>query len=281
MKISEILKNTTQILHASGVAEPAREAKSLLAFTLNKNHTFLVAHSEYELSVEEENRFQNFVERRARREPFQYIVGRQEFFGLDFALTPDVLIPRPETEMMVEAAIDFLRGQDTPFFCEIGIGSGCVAVSVLHSIETARAVGSDVSENALKIAKRNAEIHRVAERLELRISDVYDNLRAEIFHLIVANPPYIPKTDVENLQAEVRDFEPRTALTGGDDGLSIVEKIVAGAPRFLRPNGFLLMEIGINQVARVERLFDKKIWAEVEILPDLQRIPRTVKALKK
>jgi release factor glutamine methyltransferase len=278
MKFFEVLKTASEILRKSGVGNAPREAKSLLAFVLNKNQTFLIAHSEYELSFEEEKRFRDLVARRARREPFQYIVGRQEFCGLDFSLTPDVLIPRPETEMIVEAAIEIL--ENNARFCEVGIGSGCIAVSILRSVATASAIGLDISEKALKVALKNAEIHRVEKRLELKISDVFENLRYQKFDLIVSNPPYIPREDVRILQPEVRDFEPLTALTDDGDGLSIIKKIIADAPKFLKSDGFLIMEIGINQANDVEAMFDNKVWREVEILPDLQGIPRTVKANK-
>ncbi len=281
MKISEILKSAAPVLQSGGVDQANREAKSLLAFVLSVNQTFLIAHSEYELSVEEEKRFRELVRRRARREPFQYIVGRQEFYGLDFAVTKDVLIPRPETEMLVETAIEYLQKKDNPIFCEVGIGSGCIAVSVLHSVTAASAIGLDISAEALQIAARNAKTHRISERLDLKISDVFSNLENDFFDLIVTNPPYIPNADIENLQPEVRDFEPLTALTDGGSGLFIIGKIIQDAPHFLKPNGCLLMEIGINQADEVAKMFDKKLWLQVEILPDLQNIPRMVKAFIK
>jgi len=278
--VSETLKEASAILLKSEITEPGREAVSLLAFALHKDKTFLIAHSEYELSFEEEKRFQDFVTRRARREPFQYIVGRQEFYGLDFALTPDVLIPRPETEMIVEAAIEIFQAKENAKFCEVGIGSGCIAVSILHLVETASAIGLDISAKALEVARKNAETHQVLERLKLQISDVFEHLTNEKFDLIVSNPPYIPREDVKTLQAEVREFEPLTALTDGGDGLSIIKKIIADAPKFLESNGFLIMEIGINQEGDARAMFDSRVWREVEVLPDLQGIPRTVKARK-
>jgi len=280
--ISETLKQATEILQASGIVEARREAKSLLAFVLDKNQTFLVAHSEYELSVEEKTQFQAVLERRASREPFQYIVGRQEFCGLDFTVTKDVLIPRLETEMLVEAAIEILRKNAR--FCEVGIGSGCISVSILHQVKTASAIGLDASERALAIAERNAKTHRVLERLELKLSNVFDNLqdeKDEKFDLIVSNPPYISSEEMKTLQREVRDFEPHIALTDGKNGLSIVEKIIGTAPNFLKADGFLLMEIGFNQAIKVQEMFDKAIWREVEILPDLQSILRMVKVRKR
>jgi release factor glutamine methyltransferase len=309
--IAENLKNAAALLSQSGVAEPRREAALMLAFTLEKDRTFLVAHSERDLSPEEETRFKVFVARRARREPFQYIVGRQEFYNLDFSVTPEVLIPRPETELLVENAIEILRGKSAPRFCEIGVGSGCVSISILHANKSARAVAVDISEGALKVAEKNAARHRVSERLDLKISDVFDALDeekfsvdgklsleeksssdedfsstgksfsiGEKFDLIVSNPPYIARAEIENLQAEVRGYEPAAALTDEADGFRIIEKIISGAPRFLKPRSFMLLEIGFGQAARVREMFAARggVWRAVEILPDLQGIERAVKA---
>lgn len=276
--VSEILQKATEILQISGIAEPRREANSLLAFVLKKDKSFLFAHPEYELTEEEAANFQDFLNRRAAREPFQYIVGRQEFYKLDFLVTPDVLIPRPETELIVENAIEILRAVKNPRFCEVGIGSGCISVAILHEIKTACAVGLDVSENALRIAGINAERNAVAKRLELKISDVFTNISAERFNLIVSNPPYITSEDFSALQVEVREHEPKIALTDDKDGLSIIEKIVVESPRFLKSGGFLLMEIGFDQSNQVREMFDGQIWRSLEFLEDLQGIARMVKA---
>lgn len=276
--IDETLREAGKILHSSGVAQPRREASSLLALALEKSKTFLIAHPEYELSDEEENRFEKFLGRRASREPFQYIAGKQEFYGRDFLVNRSVLIPRPETEMIVETAIEILRCKKSATFCEVGIGSGCIAVSILREVETASAVGLDVSPQALEVAARNAETHKVSKRLELKISDVFEVLRAEKFDLIVSNPPYVPRQEFENLQPEVRDFEPLTALTDNRDGLSIVERIVVESPRFLDKDGFLLLEIGFGQADAARRMFTPENWRTFEIIPDLQGIPRTIKA---
>ncbi len=277
--ISEKLREATDNLQTSGISEPRREAVSLLAFSLQKDKTFLIAHPEYKLSTEEEKRFQEFLQRRAHREPFQYITGNQEFYGLDFAVTPDVLIPRPETELIVENAIKLLPKKAR--FCEVGIGSGCISISILHKVETAHAVGLDISENAMQIAEKNAKRHQVLDRLQLKISNVFEVLKDEKFDLIVSNPPYIPRQDFEILQTEVRDFEPKIALTDGKNGLSIIEKIINDAPQFLKLHAFLLMEVGFNQAIEVKEMFSPKIWQTIEILPDLQNIPRMVKAFKK
>ncbi len=280
MKISEILKKAAEILEQNGIAESRREAASLLAFSLQKDKTFLIAHSGYNLSNEEENQFLNFIERRAKREPFQHITGKQEFYGFDFFVTKDVLIPRPETEIIVENAIEILQTIENPNFCEVGVGSGCISVSILKNIKNAQAIGLDISEKALEIAEKNTRFHGVFDRLILKQSDVFGVLRGEKFDLIATNPPYIPQEDFATLQPEVRDFDPQIALTDGKNGLSIIEKIISDSPKFLKSRGFLLMEIGINQADSVKEMFSKKIWQTVEILPDFQTIPRTVKAWK-
>jgi release factor glutamine methyltransferase len=197
--IAEKLRAANEILQSSGIVESRREANSLLAFALEKDKTFLIAHPEYELSEAEENRFRDFLQRRARREPFQHIAGRQEFYGLNFEVNRNVLIPRPETELIVETAIEILRNKEISRFCEVGIGSGCITISILKKIETAIAVGLDISPQALEIAAGNAAKHEVLNRLELKISDIFEVLKDEKFDLIVSNPPYIPSEDIENL----------------------------------------------------------------------------------
>ncbi len=276
--IAEKLREASEILHSSGIIEPRREAYSLLALALEKDKTFLIAYPKYDLSGEEEKRFKDFLIRRASREPFQYIAGKQEFYRLDFAVTKDVLIPRPETELIVETAIEILRAKRNSNFCEVGIGSGCIAVSILHRVKNSNAIGLDISREALEIAARNAEAHEVLNRLELKISDVFEILKDEKFDLIVSNPPYIPSEEIENLQTEVRDFEPIIALTDGKEGLSIIEKIIVESPKFLKEEGFLLLEIGFGQADVVREIFAPETWRVIDILPDLQGIARTVKA---
>ncbi|MBC7900229.1 MAG: peptide chain release factor N(5)-glutamine methyltransferase [Saprospiraceae bacterium] len=278
MTISRHLIELSQILEAAGIDDPLREASSLLGFAINKDKTFIFAHPEYELTEIEAALFRTSVQRRAGREPFHYIVGRKEFFGLDFEVTPDVLIPRPETEMLVQHSIEILSEIEDPVFCEVGVGSGCIAISMLHVVQTASAVGLEISEGAIAVAKRNAERNDVANRLNLCHSNVYSALKKERFDLIVSNPPYVPAADIAGLQPEVRDFEPHGALTDGTEGLLIIETIVERSPEFLQSGCFLIMEIGIRQADNVKRLFDPSIWQAVEILPDFQSIPRMVRA---
>ena len=277
--VSESLLKATEILKNSGLAEARRDAASLLGYSLCRDRAYLIAHSDRILTEEENSRFLRLVERRASREPLQYITGKQEFYELEFTVTPDVLIPRPETELIVENAIEFLRGRDEPRFCEVGVGSGCIAVSVLHNSSHAFALGLDISAKALAVARKNAEKHGVSARLTLVQLDVFSVLKGGDFDLIVSNPPYIPAADIEKLQSEVRDHEPLNALTDGADGLSLIRRIVAESPAHLKPGGQLLMEIGYSQSEAVEALFDRTVWPELDIIPDLQGIPRMVKGI--
>lgn len=276
--IAQTLQEAGAVLKASGIDDPPRQAASLLALALEKDRTFLIAYPEYELTPEEESRFEGYLERRGKREPLQYIRGTQEFYGLEFEVSPGVLIPRPETEMLVEKAIEILKELGKGAFCEIGVGSGCIFASILHNVPTASAIGLDISAEALRVAGSNAKKHKVAARSVLKISDVFEGLGAEKFDLIVSNPPYIPKAEFDALQPEVRRFEPASALTDGGTGLSVIERIVGESPKFLKPRGFLLMEIGFGQADAVAEMFDKNVWHEVELVPDLQSIPRVVKA---
>ena len=283
LTIAEGLSEAADALRAAGVAEPRREAATLLMHALARDRAVLFAHDDEGLSDEDLARFRLWVARRAAGEPSQYITGRQEFYGLEFEVTPDVLIPRPETELLVETALGLLKPEASPAVCDVGTGSGCVAVAVLHERADARAVGLDISPAALRVAGRNAARHGVAARLRLLHSDCFDALRARQrddedarFRMIVSNPPYVAERDIEGLQREVRDHEPREALTPGGDGLGVVRRLVAESPDFLLPGGHLLCEIGFNQHEQVAALVNPRTWTRLDILRDLQGIPRTV-----
>ena len=274
--ISESLAKAESILGSNGVAEARRDAASLVMLATKKDKTFLYSHPDYELNELEVSSFESLLARRANREPLQYISGVQEFYGLEFEVTPDVLIPRPETELVVEHAIEMLRLRTSKRLCEVGIGSGCISISILHQLPEATAVGLDVSVSAIKVARRNSEKLGVRERLLLFESDVFENSPEDRFDMIVSNPPYVPSMDIVGLQSEVRDFEPHVALTDGQDGLSIISRIIDQSPRFLVNGGLLLMEIGFNQSPVVVKMYDPAIWKEPKMFPDLQGIPRLV-----
>lgn len=279
MNVSQALENATSALTKAGVPAARSEAASLLRYVLRKDAVFLIAHPDYELTDPEHDDFMVAVSRRSQREPFHYITGSREFFALEFDVEPGVLIPRPETEILVETAIETLRGLKEPRFCEIGVGTGCVAVSILNAVPQANCVALDISDRALKLAAVNAARHRVDERLTLLRADLFGNARGP-FHLVVSNPPYIPDPDFDDLQPEVR-FEPREGLLGGPDGLAVVRRLISESPAVLADGGGLLIEFGFGQAECVIGMFDKGVWMEVEVLPDLQGIPRVIKALLK
>jgi release factor glutamine methyltransferase len=283
--IAGALRAAALRLREAGVEDARREAGSLLAHTLERDRAFLFTHDADALAAEKLSAFRTFVERRASGEPLQYITGRQEFYGLDFEVTPDVLIPRPETELLVELALELLRPHQAPLFCDVGTGSGCIPVAMLQERSDACALALDISPKALEVARRNALRHGVEARLRTLVSDCFDALgagewRGTSFPLIVSNPPYIAERDIEGLQREVREHEPRFALTPGGDGLRIIHRLVAESPRFLEPRGHLLFEIGFGQHEEVAALIDPRAWKLLDIRPDLQGIPR-VAALRR
>lgn len=274
MSIAEVLREATQILQNAGVPEARREAGSLLSFVIGKDRTFLISHAEDELNDSQVNQFRGVVERRATGEPLQYITGVQDFFGREFRVTPDVLIPRPETELLIEAALDVNKTAKS--ICDIGTGSGCIALTLLCELNDARATAVDKSPAALEIAQFNAQKLSVAERVDFVISDCFDSLDPQEFDLILSNPPYVSAGVLAGLQREVRDHEPLIALSPGPDGLSIIRRLVGEAPAFLKRNGHLIMEIGFDQAEAVRELIDANLWELREIRPDLQSIPRIV-----
>jgi release factor glutamine methyltransferase len=283
LSINEAAGEAAEALRLSGVPEARREAASLLAYAVSRERAFLLAHPEYLLAPQEVSSFRRMVARRAAGEPLQYIKGRQEFFGLEFEVTPDVLIPRPETELLVETALDLLdKGNAPPLVCDVGTGSGCISVAILHERARATAVGLDISPQALRVAARNAARHNVAARLRLIASDCFAALdfSQPRFTMIVSNPPYVAEHALSGLQREVREHEPRFALSPGPDGLRIIRKLLVDAPRHLLPGGHLLLEIGFDQHAAVTALIEARVWQLLDIHKDLQGIPRIV-ALKK
>jgi release factor glutamine methyltransferase len=212
----------------------------------------------------------------------QYITGVQEFFNLKFAVTPDVLIPRPETELIVEAALEVLTPGAASIIADAGTGSGCIAISLLHEMAGAHAVGFDISANALEVARRNAERHAVNDRFALVHADGLSAFRRHpTFSAIVSNPPYIPAHEIDSLQQEVRDHEPLSALVAGDDGLLHIRMLVRDAVSRVQTGGYLIFEIGFDQSDAVRALVDVKRWDLIEVRKDLQNIPRVFVLRKK
>jgi release factor glutamine methyltransferase len=277
--IGEVVKEAAWELESAGVPEARREATSLLSFILGKDRTFLISHAEDQVADDSLERFHEFVERRATGEPLQYITGVQDFYGREFRVTPDVLIPRPETELLVEAALQIIGDSGAaPLICDVGTGSGCIAVTLLCEIAKAQAIAIDKSPAALEIAKLNAQNLSVADRALFVVSDCFKALDSSEhqFDLIVSNPPYVAAAALTGLQREVRDHEPVVALSPGPDGLSVIHRLIDEGPAFIKPGGYMLMEIGFDQGEALTRLVDGIAWELREIRPDLQGIPRIV-----
>lgn len=272
--IAESLRDATQILQNAGVPEARREAGSLLSYVIGKDRTFLIAHAENEIDDPSADQFRDVVERRAAGEPLQYITGTQNFFGREFRVTTDVLIPRPETELLVEAALEISKRPT--LICDVGTGSGCIALTLLCELNGTRAVAVDKSPAALEVARFNAQKLAVTDRVEFVVSDCFDSLDMRAFDLIVSNPPYVSAGVIAGLQREVRDHEPLIALSPGPDGLIIIRRLIQESPKFLNPTGHLIMEIGFDQGEAVQQLIDPTVWDLLEVRPDLQSIPRIV-----
>ena len=273
------MQEAAEVLRLEGVPEARREAGSLLQYVIQRDRTFLLSHPEYVLTAEEEKNFRLYLTRRANGEPLQYITGTQAFFGLDFEVTKDVLIPRPETELLVETALKLLgTDRSTPFICDLGTGSGCIAIALLYENQRASAIAIDVSEAAIRVAKRNAQSHHVSNRLILLAADGFSALHPnqKRFNLIVSNPPYVAGSAWDGLQREVRDHEPRVALVSGPDGLVMIRRLLNESGAFLKRGGHLLFEIGFDQTAAVQSLVDRSTWKVLDIQEDLQGIPRIV-----
>jgi release factor glutamine methyltransferase len=281
--IAQLLVEATRILRRAAIPDARRDAATLLANLIACDAAYLIAHAEKEVTLSDIARYRGFVERRATGEPVQYIVGHQEFFNLDFLVTHDVLIPRPETELLVETALNLIPEKEEHLICDVGTGSGCIAISILHERANARCVALDSSLKALSITASNAMRHSLRDRLLLLASDCFaalSSLQAR-FHMIVSNPPYVAEETFAGLGREVRDHEPRAALTSGDDGLSMIRRLLVDAPGFLMPHGHLLIEIGFDQNQAVTEMIDEGVWTLLGIHKDLQGIPRTVVVKKK
>lgn len=274
MNISDAIAFGRERLQSAKIHTALADTKYLLRSVIERDPAFVVAHPEFELSAEKTQRFMTAIDRRSAHTPIQYIVGVQEFYGLRFRVTPDVLIPRPETEVLVEDAIARLRNIASPLICEVGTGSGCIAVSVSANLPHSKVTALDISPAALTVAAENAENIGVAPQITFLLSDVFSAVQGQLFDAILTNPPYVTAREYADLDREVRDFEPRTALTDGGDGLSIIRRIISGAPILLRPGGFLSIEVGRGQATEVRRMFESNDWSRVETLLDLQKIER-------
>ena len=271
MNIATTLRGAAQRLRAQHVHVPDLTARLLLADLLDCDQAWLAAHSTDEVEHSLRERYEEALRSRCEGVPTQYIRGVQEFYGLDFQVNSDVLIPRPETEHLVEAALQRICPGDVVL--DMGTGSGAVAVSLAKHAPSATVIASDISPAAARVAKSNAA--RLDARVRSFVGDVTAAIRASQVDVLVSNPPYVPLRDAPGLQAELR-HEPPIALFGGEDGLGVIRRLVADARRVLKPGGWLLAEIGFGSGEAVEALFDRSQWQRPEFVADLAGIDRVV-----
>jgi len=271
MTVETALLQGTRLLEDGAVGVPRLTAEVLLAHALGRDRVYLFAHSEHELSELEWLHYGRYLHERLKGKPTQYITGRQEFYGREFRVMPAVLIPRPETEHVVEVVLELAAGASS--LLDVGTGSGALAITL--ALETAaRAWATDLSPAAASVAAENAR--RLGARVGITICDVMAAIAPVSMDLIVSNPPYVPLSQRAGLQREVRDWEPPVALFAGATGFEIYERIVADAPRVLRPGGWLVMELGFGSLERVQELL--RVWRDLRVAPDLTGIPRVIAA---
>jgi release factor glutamine methyltransferase len=285
--VRDLLIEGRRRIAGSGSSEPLLEARVLLAHVLKVEPSSLLTQSDLVVTDGDGRRFEELVERRETHEPLAYIVGEREFYGLSFIVDGRALIPRPETELLVEEALEFAAGpkhasMEQLVIADIGTGSGCIGISVASSLAGrlgVRFIATDISGDAVDVARTNAERHSVADRFDFRVGDSLEPL-TEPVDLIIANPPYVPEENATRLQPEITKFEPQVAITGGPgDGLRVSRRIIEGAPPLLRPGGGLLMEMGYGQadlaIDIARRAFGTK--AEIDVQLDLAGIPRVLR----
>ena len=278
MQLRPALNSAIETLEQHDVGSPRMNAEMLLMFVLDCNRAYLYAHPERELTDDEKQRYEEAIAERSRGVPAQYIVGHQEFWGLDFIVTPAVLIPRPETEHVVETGIEIAQDYEHPLIIDVGTGSGCIALSLASDLPEAEVHAVDLSPDALEIARANAARLRL-ERVRFHMTDLLQGFPDEFADIIVSNPPYVGECESDKVQANVKAFEPHIAVFGGQEGTEIVGKLVTQAESVLKPRGWLLIEIGYTQSRRVEELLSS--WDDVHFVPDLQGIPRVAVARKR
>ncbi|MEO8426432.1 MAG: peptide chain release factor N(5)-glutamine methyltransferase [Verrucomicrobiota bacterium] len=264
MTVLEIIQRSAQFLAKKGVDSPRLQIELLLAHVLQMPRLQLYLNFDRRLTTNELERVRNLVKRRGQREPLQHILGSTSFCGLEIAVDPNVLIPRPETELLAERAWSFLNSRaagGAPSALDFGTGSGCLAIALAMKCPEAKIYALDISPGALSVARQNAVRHTVAERIQFFEGDGFSALPASSrFDLIAANPPYIPSTAIDALQLEVRDYDPRVALDGGEDGLDFFRRLAAEAAAHLNPGGRMMLEFGDDQGDALRKLFTAHNW---------------------
>ena len=282
MTIDQAIQEGAGRLLNRQVDEHRRTAALLLGHILGLDRAQLFIRSNEQLNESSYCQYFSLIDRRASGEPLQYITGHQEFFGLDFLVTPDVLIPRPETELLVERVIALASDSQsaTPLIVDIGTGSGCIAIATAAHVPSAAIIAIDISPASLVVARKNAELHSLQDRIEFIEGDLFAPLLNRglegAIDFVASNPPYVAEVNTDSLQREVRDWEPPAALYGGEAGLCFYDRLLAQSRSFVGAGGYLVCEIGYGQLDAVSHMIDHEAWELVDIRADLQGIPRTL-----
>jgi release factor glutamine methyltransferase len=276
--LKQTLSSAIERLTAAHVGSPRLNAEVLLMFTLGCDRAFLYAHPEHEVTAGEMARYDDALSQRAQGMPSQYITGHQEFWGMDLVVSPAVLIPRPETEHVIETAVPLGLGLPRPKIVDVGTGSGAIALALAKELPSADIHATEISPAALEIARANAARHQLESRIQFHQTDLLAGLGPEGFDLVVSNPPYVGESEADQVQLEVRKFEPRGAVFAGATGLEVIRRLVPAAEAVLKPNGWLVMEISGTIVEGVRSCLEN--WRSVQVIEDLQGIARVVKAQK-
>ena len=283
LTLHEALTSAVSRLTAENVPSPRMNAELLLMFILGCDRAYLYAHPERQLSASEQARYDETLAERIRGVPAQYITGHQEFWGMDLIVTPAVLIPRPETEHVIERVLEIACVGRAPSpaalrLVDVGTGSGCIALALAKELPQAEIHATDISSSALEIARANAARHQLEARVQFHETDLLQGLEPGTFDFVVSNPPYVGECEEGQVQLEVRKFEPRQAVFAGSAGLEVIARLIPQARDALKPGGWLVMEISGTIADGVRPLLDG--WKDLQVTNDLQGIPRVVSAQK-
>lgn len=281
MTVLEVIQRSTEFLKNKGVDSPRLQTELLLAHLLGVPRMQLYLNFERKLSQTELDNFRELIKRRGQREPLQHIVGSTSFCGLELAVNQEVLIPRPETELLAEGGWTFLNSVNTKdstlTALDLGTGSGCLGIALAVRCSGTQVVATDISAEALELARQNAARHNVLDHIDFLQGDAFTALNSsKLFNLIISNPPYIPTAEIETLQIEVRDHDPRQALDGGPDGLDFYRRIAAEARPFLKADGKIMLEFGDGQAPAIREIFESQKWIVEAILEDYNQRPRII-----
>jgi release factor glutamine methyltransferase len=283
MQLKQAVDSAYQLFIEDDVPSPRLNAELLLMFVLGRERAYLYAHPERELTADEQAQYEEVIRERARGCPTQYITGHQEFWGLDLLVSPAVLIPRPETEHVVETVLELVKeycfgGPGRIRLLDIGTGSGCIALALASELPQTEIHACDISEEALEIARINAARLALGGKVLFRKSDLLDVYADEKFDFIISNPPYVGEADADKVQKQVREFEPKIAVFSSHEGLDIYRRLIPQALEHLRDGGWFVAEIGYSEEEKVRALLAG--WADIRVTPDLQGIPRVIAARK-